>query len=140
MFGYTNEDWAGDKTNRRSTSSYFTFVGGNLVTWRSKKQKVVARLSAKSEFRGMTHRVCEILWIDNVLKELGYKLKRPIDLHCDNTTAIEIAHNPVQNDRKKHVEVDVHFIKENLDRKVIRFPFVTLKGQLADVLTTGVSS
>ncbi|PRQ37607.1 putative RNA-directed DNA polymerase [Rosa chinensis] len=136
--GYTYADWAGDKTDRRSTSGYFTFVGGNLVTWRSKKQKVVARSSAEAEFRGMAHGVCEMLWIRNVLKDLGYKLRQPMDLHCDNKAAIEIAHNPVQHDRTKHVEVDRHFIKENLDRKVIRFPFVNSKEQLADVLTKGV--
>ena len=137
--GYTDADWAGDKTDRRSTSGYFTFVGGNLVTWRSKKQKVVARSSAEAEFRGMAHGVCEMLWICNVLKELGFKLKKPMDLHCDSTSAIEIAHNPVQHDRTKHVEVDRHFIKENLDRKIICFPFVYTEDQLADVLTKGVS-
>ncbi|PRQ26842.1 putative RNA-directed DNA polymerase [Rosa chinensis] len=104
VVGYTDADWAGDKTDRRSTSGYFTFVGGNLVTWRSKKQKV-----------------------------------KPMDLHCDSTSAIEIAHNPVQHDRTKHVEVDRHFIKENLDRKIICFPFVYTEDQLADVLTKGVS-
>ena len=139
VVGYTDADWAGDKTDRRSTSGYFTFVGGNLVTWRSKKQKVVARSSAEAEFRGMAHGVCEMLWIRNVLKELGFKLKQPMDLHCDNTSAIEIAHNPIQHDRTKHVEVDRHFIKENLDRKIIRFPFVYTEDQLADVLTKGVS-
>ena len=80
-----------------------------------------------------------MLWIRYVLKDLGYKLKKPMDLHCDNIAAIEIAHNPVQHDRTKHVEVDRHFIKENLDRKVIRFPFVNSEEQLADVLTKGVS-
>ncbi|KAK9924142.1 hypothetical protein M0R45_032529 [Rubus argutus] len=125
VIGYTDADWAGDKTDRRSTSGYFTFVGGNLVTWRSKKQKVVARSSAEAEFRSMAHGVCEMLWIRNVLKELGYKLKKSMDLHCDNTAAIAIAHNPAQHDRTKHVEIDRHFIKENLDRKVICFPFVT---------------
>ncbi|XP_070665119.1 uncharacterized mitochondrial protein AtMg00810-like [Malus domestica] len=53
--GYTNADWAGSIIDRRSTSGYFMFVGGNLVTWRSKKQKVVARSSAEAEFRGMSH-------------------------------------------------------------------------------------
>ncbi|CAL2250997.1 unnamed protein product [Prunus armeniaca] len=53
--GYTDADWAGSATYRRSTSGYFTFVGGNLVTWRSKKQKVVSRSSAEAEYRGMAH-------------------------------------------------------------------------------------
>ncbi|XP_057972787.1 uncharacterized mitochondrial protein AtMg00810-like [Malania oleifera] len=51
---YMGIDWVGNISDRKSTSGYFTFVGGNLVTWRSKKQKVVALSSAKAEFRGMT--------------------------------------------------------------------------------------
>ena len=137
--GYTNSDWARNQTNRRSTLGYFTFVEGNLVTWRSKKQKVVARSSAEAEYRGMAHGVCELIWIKNVLQDLGIDYEKPMSLHCDNKAAIEIAHNPVQHDRTKHVEVDRHFIKENLDRKVIQFPFVRSEDQLADVLTKAVS-
>ena len=69
--GYTDSDWADDQTTRRSTSGYFTFVEGNIVTWKSKKQKVVARSSAEAEFRGMAHGVCELLWIRNILRDLG---------------------------------------------------------------------
>uniref|UniRef100_A0A6N2MRA1 Integrase catalytic domain-containing protein n=1 Tax=Salix viminalis TaxID=40686 RepID=A0A6N2MRA1_SALVM len=137
--GYTDSDWAGNQTDRRSTSGYFTFVEGNLVTWRSKKQKVVARSSAEAEFRGMAHGVCELLWIKHVLQDLGIDYETSMDLHCDNKAAIEIAHNPVQHDRTKHVEVDWHFIKENLDQKIIQFPFVWSEDQLADILTKTVS-
>ncbi|KAL6272266.1 hypothetical protein ACE6H2_022958 [Prunus campanulata] len=59
--GYTDADWAGSTTNRRSTFGYFMFVGGNLVMWRSKKQKVVSRSSAEAEYRGMAHGVSELL-------------------------------------------------------------------------------
>ncbi|WKA00225.1 hypothetical protein VitviT2T_018605 [Vitis vinifera] len=60
---YTDVDWVGAVDNRRSTSGYFTFIGGNLVTWKSKKQNVVARSSAEAEFRGMALRLCEALWL-----------------------------------------------------------------------------
>ena len=69
---YTDADWAGAVNDRRSTSGYFTFVGGNLVTWRSKKQNVVARSSAEAEFRGMALGVCEALWLRLLLRDLGY--------------------------------------------------------------------
>ncbi|XP_004297918.1 PREDICTED: uncharacterized mitochondrial protein AtMg00810-like [Fragaria vesca subsp. vesca] len=46
--GYTDADWAGNITDKRSTSGYFTFVGGNLITWRRKKHNVVARFSAEA--------------------------------------------------------------------------------------------
>ena len=58
---YSDVDWAGAIDDKRSTSRYFTFVGGNLVTWRSKKQNVVARSSAEAKFRGMTLGICEAL-------------------------------------------------------------------------------
>ena len=136
--GYTDADWAGDKTDGKSTSGYFTFVGGNLVTWRSKKQKVVARSSAEAEFRGMVHGICELLWIRRVLGDLGITLDTPMLLYCDNESAVKIANNPVQHDRTKHVEIDRHFIKDHLERKTIELPHVTSKEQLADMLTKAV--
>ena len=54
-------DAAGSIVDRRSTTGYCTFLGGNLVTWRSKKQNVVARSSAEAEFRAMAQGICELL-------------------------------------------------------------------------------
>ncbi|CAL2264786.1 unnamed protein product [Prunus armeniaca] len=138
--GYSDADWAGNVTYRKSTSGYFTFVGGNLVTWRSKKQNVVALSSAEAEFRGMTKGICELLWLRKLLIELGYKPTSTMNLFCDNKAAIAIAQNPVQHDRTKHVEVDQHFIKQKLEAKVFQFPFVKSEDQLADILTNAISS
>ncbi|WKA02568.1 hypothetical protein VitviT2T_020743 [Vitis vinifera] len=131
---------AGAVDDRRSISGYFTFVGGNLVTWKSKKQNVVARSSAETEFRGMTLGLCEALWLRLLLQDLGYLSRQPIRLFCDNKAAYDIAHNPVQHDRTKHVEVDRFFIKEKLDDKIVELPKIRSEYQLADILTKTVSS
>ena len=60
-------------------------------------------------------------------------------LYCDNKSTINIAHNPLQHDPTKHVEVYKHFIEEKLDSRLICTPFVSTKGQLANVLTKGLS-
>lgn len=109
---YTDADWAGSPVDRKSTSGYFVLVGGNLVTWRSKKQKVVALSSAEAEFRGIAKGITEILWVQKLLKDIGLTFKLPTPLLCDNKASISISENPVQHDRTKHIEIDRHFIKE----------------------------
>ena len=114
------------------------FLGGNLVTWRSKKQNVVARSSAEAEFRAMAQGVCELLWMKIILDDLRIKYEAPMKMFCDNKSAISIAHNPVQHDRTKHVEIDRHFIKEKLDSGLIATAHVPSGLQLADMLTKGL--
>lgn len=132
---YTDADWAGDITDRRSTSGYCTFVCGNLVTWRSKKQNVVARSSAEAEYRAVALGICEGLWMRQILEDLNIKLTSPIKLYCDNKSAIAIAHNPVLHDRTKHVEIDKHFIKEKIDKGQICMTYLPTAQQVADILT-----
>lgn len=137
---FTDADWAGNRDDRKSITGYCTFVGGNLVTWRSKKQNVVARSSAEAEFRAMSQGLCEGLWLRTLLGDLSLQEESPISLYCDNKAAISIAHNPVQHDRTKHVEVDRHFIKDHLEKGNLVTPFVHSRDQLADVFTKSLSS
>jgi Reverse transcriptase (RNA-dependent DNA polymerase) len=140
IMGYTDADWAGKISDRRSTSGYFTFIGGNLVTWRSKKQKTVALSSAESELKGAVKGVCELLWLRKLMNELGFPPTKEMDLFCDNKAAIDISHNPVQHDRTKHVGVNRHFLHENIEAKIILMSYVQSERQLANILTKATSS
>ncbi|TYK21727.1 putative mitochondrial protein [Cucumis melo var. makuwa] len=93
---YTDSDWVGSVIDRKSTSSYCTFVWGNLVIWRSKKQGVVARNNVEAKYMVMSLGIC----------------------------TISIANNPVQHDRTKHVEMDRPFTKERLDNGSICIPYI----------------
>ncbi|WJZ81633.1 hypothetical protein VitviT2T_001466 [Vitis vinifera] len=136
---FSDADWAGSVTDRRSTSGYCSFVWGNLVTWRSKKQSVVACSSTEAEFRAMAQGICEGIWLNRLLEELRVPLKHPMVLYCNNQAAISIAKNPVHHDRTKHVEIDRHFIKEKIEEGVFKVSYTPTNCQTTDILTKALA-
>ena len=67
---YTNSNYANSMVDRRSTSRYYMFLGSSVITWRRKKQKVVARFNAEVEVYAMAHGICEVIWVKRILEEL----------------------------------------------------------------------
>ena len=98
---------------------------------------MVARSSAKAEFRAVAHGICAVMWIKRMLGELTASDSLPMKLYCDNKAAISITHNPVLHDKTKHVEVDKHFIKEKLESGLICMPYIPTAEQIANVFTKG---
>ena len=133
--GYCDADWAGDRTDRRSTTGYCTFIGGNMVTWKSKKQKVVSCSSAEAEYRAMLKLTNELVWIKGILKHLEIEQATPMTMHCDNQAAIHIATNSVFHERTKHIEVDCHKVRQMIVLGVILPCYTRSEDQLADVFT-----
>ncbi|CAN7059401.1 unnamed protein product [Brassica oleracea var. botrytis] len=140
VIGYCDADWAGDRVDRRSTTGYCTFIGGNLVTWKSKKQKIVSCSSAEAEYRSMRKLTSELIWIKGLLGDLGIEITTPMTMHCDNQAAIHIASNSVFHERTKHIEVDCHKVRQAVEQQVILPCYTKSEDQLADIFTKAASS
>ena len=135
---YTNSDYAGSRVDYRSTIGYCTILGGNLVTWRSKKQNIVSKSSTVAEFCAMSKGIDEVMWIKHMLDDLQIPYHKPIILRCDNKSAISIAHDPVYHDQMKHVNIDRFYIQEQLEQGLLKTEHVISEEQCADIFTKGL--
>jgi hypothetical protein len=95
LHAYSDADWAGNRDDRTSTTGYIVYLGGNAISWSSRKQKTVARSSTEAEYRAVASTAAEVLWVQSLLGELGITLTRPPSIHCDNIGATYLCANPV---------------------------------------------
>nr|GEY69627.1 ribonuclease H-like domain-containing protein [Tanacetum cinerariifolium] len=138
LIAYSDADWAGCPTTRRSTSGYCVFLGNNLLSWSSKRQPTLSRSSAEAEYRGVANAVAEICWIRNLLRELHTSSATIV--YCDNVSAVYLSSNPVQHQRTKQIEIDIHFVRDLVATGQVRVLHVPSRFQYADIFTEGLPS
>ncbi|GKC42873.1 ribonuclease H-like domain-containing protein [Tanacetum coccineum] len=140
LVAYSNTDWAGCLTTRRSTSGYCAFHGNNLLSWSSKCQPMLSRSSAEAEYRGVSDTVAETCWLRNLLRELHTPLSFATLIYCNNFSVVYLSYNPVQHQRTKHIEIDIHFVRDLVAAGEVRVLHVPSHYQFADIFTKGLPS
>lgn len=111
-----------------------------MLSWGSKKQPMVSRLSTEVEYRGIAIACTELIWIQQLLCELHVPLLHKPTLWCDNLGATFLAFNPIFHARTKHIEIDYHFVREQVASKDLEVQFICSKDQLVVFLTKGLAS
>ena len=132
---YCDADWGACRFSARSLSGYCIFFGSSLVSWKTKKQKTVAKSSAEAEYRAMSATTLELEWLAQLLQEFFLPLHLPITLFCGNKAAMHIAANPVFHERTKHLRIDCHYTRDKLLEGFLQTSYVPSRDQLADLFT-----
>jgi hypothetical protein len=152
IHGYTNADWVGNVSYRRSTSGFMFSFGSGAVSWSSKKQPIVPLSNTEAEYRGAAIATpllgnCvagafgrEVVWLQKLLSDLGQSVDAPIVIYCDNISSILLANNPVYHARTKHIEVHYHFIREKILAKEIDLIHVSTEDQVANIFTKALGT
>ncbi|GJT72916.1 ribonuclease H-like domain-containing protein [Tanacetum coccineum] len=114
LVAYSDADWAGCPSTRRSISGYCVFLGNNLLSWSAMRQPTLSCSSAEAEYRGVANTVAETCCV------------------------VYLFSNPVQHQRMKHIEIDIHFVHDLVATGQVRVLHVPSHYQFADIFTKGL--
>ncbi|XP_070013459.1 secreted RxLR effector protein 161-like [Nicotiana sylvestris] len=138
LIGYADADYAGYLVDRKSTSGMAHFLRSCVISWGTRKQNSVALSIAEAEYVAATSYCAQLLWIKQQLEDFGV-LTESVPLLCDNTSTLNMAKNPVQHKRTKHIDVRHHFLRDNVEKGLICMKFCSTEDQIADIFTKALS-
>ena len=110
-----------------------------MLWWQCKQHSTVARSNTEAKYKALANASTELLWLQSLTIELGISITNPPILWCDNIDATYLTANPTFHARTKHIEMDVHFIREKVETKQLEVRYCPTDEQVADVLTKALS-
>ncbi|GJW34408.1 ribonuclease H-like domain-containing protein, partial [Tanacetum coccineum] len=132
---FVDADWAKCLAIKKYVTGFCIKLNGSLISWKSKNQHTLTKSSAEAEYKAMASVTSEVTWILKILRDLEWDKVLPVNLYCDSQAAIKIIANPVFHERTKHLEIDLHFVREFFLSRVIKTQKISSAVQPADILT-----
>ena len=120
MHGYADVDWAGSPVDRKSTFGYCFSLGSAMISWSSRKHGSIAQSTTEVEYIAASDASKEAVWLIKLVSGLfGDKLEMTV-VHCDNQSCIKLTENPIFHDRSKHINMKYHYIRDLVQRKIVK--------------------
>jgi hypothetical protein len=135
LIAYSDADWANCVDERKSTSGGSFFLGDSLVAWLSKKQGSISLSTIEAEYIAAATCCTQVLWMIQTLTDLEVKYTAPIQIHCDNTSAISVSKNPVFHFKKKHIPIKYHFLREQVANQIVQVHYIPTTEQIVNIFT-----
>jgi hypothetical protein len=135
--GFTDSDWAGRTSTRKSVGGYI-FVDGGPISWQAKSQSVVALSTLEAEFIACSDATREAIWLKRLQNEMESESGEdaPIRIGCDNQGALKLIETGVVKAKTKHIDVKYrHVIDEQKVHGSVEFYYITSDQNVADLLT-----
>ncbi|KAH9193786.1 hypothetical protein AeNC1_004229 [Aphanomyces euteiches] len=140
MHVFTDADWAGDKSNRRSTTGCIVEVYGAIIHWFSKQQATVALSTMEAEYIAASVGTQEALWLQKLMMELGLEEQgSAVSLWCENQSALKNMANDISSTRAKHMDIKYHFIRDEENKGKVVVGYCATNEMPADGLTKALS-
>jgi len=139
--GFSDADWAGDYETRRSTTGFMFIFGGAAVSWASKLQKTVAQSTIEAEYTTLCEASKEAVWLDELIQRFTMLVKQsdnlvgPVNIKVNNSGCIDIAKNPVEHKRTKHIDIRYHFVRDAITTDKVILEHCPMDEMAADPMT-----
>eukprot|EP00253_Pinus_taeda_P024908 PITA_24908 len=137
--GFTDADWTGSPSDRKSTSGGIFNLGSAAVSWYSRKQRSIVLSSTKAEYMVASQATCEAIWMRKILVGLFGQMMDPTVIYYDNQSCIKLSANPVFHDRSKHIDIRYHYLQDYVVKRIMMLQYVSTEEQDVDILTKALS-
>jgi len=150
IIGYTDSDWAGNLTTRKSVRGFVFSLGhtsaneelimSGLIHWQAKSQSVVALSTLEAEYIACSHATRESLWLRRMMKEAagGMAVKMVdglVPIGCDNQGAIKLITSGVVQQKSKHIDIKYHHVNDEQMKGAVKFQYITSESNPANLRT-----
>lgn len=135
LIGFTDADFAGDRTDYRSTSGSIFFFHDGPVYWSSKKQACTALSTTEAEYVAACEATKTAVWLSYLLQDFTGMEQQKVPIYCDNQGAVRLAYNAEFHQKTKHIPLRYHYIRDQVAEGKIEVKYVSTEDQLADIFT-----